>query len=35
LVHSKLGELMSYGLDLPEGNRIAATYVDGILKRPS
>jgi putative ABC transport system substrate-binding protein len=31
-VHAKLGALMSYGPDLPEGNRLAATYVDRILK---
>ena len=31
-VQAKLGALMSYGPDLPEGNRLAATYVDRILK---
>ena len=31
-VYAKLGALMSYGPDLPEGNRFAATYVDRILK---
>ena len=32
VVDAKLGALMSYGPDLPEGNRLAATYVDRILK---